>query len=334
MTAASPNDSSFRTIFLTGATGFVGVHAAHELVRSGYRVRCLVRKGSERKRLPEAVELIEGALSDEASLRQGVEGCWGVMHIGGIVRARNMDEFLRVNRDGTALLAKVAREAGVERFTLCSSQAAGGPGTRERRRSVDDPPAPVTYYGRSKLAGEEALAENAGNLWWSIIRPPAVYGPYDYAFFTFVEWVKWGFKLRLGDGRNLFALIHVEDLARALRLALEADAPSGRIWYATDGVNHTLFDMGDAVEKAVGKKAIWIPIPMSAAPAIARVIETIANARGEIALLSRQKVIELTQPAWTCDDEPLRRETGYQNQFDLTSGMAQTVRWYREKGWI
>lgn len=333
-TFESAKDSSSQRILITGATGFVGVHTAWELVERGYRLRCLVRKTSDISRLPPDVELITGHLLDFPSLQEAVKDCWGVIHIGGIVRARDLREFYRVNRDGTANLVRAAREGSVRRFLLCSSQAAGGPSTPERKRKVSDPDAPVTDYGRSKLAGERALREGAGDMWWAVIRPPAVYGPWDYAFLTVVYWVKHHIKLKLGDGEMPFMLIHSADLARALTLGLAADAPSSSIWYATDGAEHTQIELSRAVEEALGKRAVWITIPVFVAPLVASLIEFISNLRGKTALLSRQKLLELTQPAWTCDDQPFRAATGFIPQFDLFSGMKNTVEWYKEQGII
>ncbi len=325
---------SDRRIFVTGATGFVGTHAVHELVRNGWQVRCLVREQSNRSKLPSNIEVIQGSLNDVDSLRRSMEGCQAVMHIAGLIRARSLDEFMKVNRDGTASLAMAAREAGVGRFLLCSSQAAGGPELNGWPRRADDPSEPITNYGRSKLAGEQALRDNAGDMWWTIIRPPAVYGPYDRAFLTFIRWVKWGFKLRLGDGKMRFSIIHAEDLAVAMRLAITAKYSSGQTFYATDGEEWTFFDMGKAVEAALGTKASWILIPRALAPGIATAIEFFANLNGKVALLSRQKILEMSQPAWTCDGETFKLEVNFKPQYDLIDGMRQTINWYKENGWV
>lgn len=329
-----PNSGSDRAVLVTGATGFVGTHTVNHLVRRGYRVRCLVRPTSDRSRLPSGVELSEGHLLNFESLQKAVKGCWGVMHIGGVVRVREVRDFYRINRDGTANLVKAARESGVDRFLLCSSQAAAGPSTPDRRRQTEDPPAPVTEYGRSKLAGEETLKAAAGAMWWSIVRPPAVYGPWDVAFLTLARWAYHGFKLRLGDGRMQIALIHVADLARALALALETDQPSGRIWFATDGSDHDTRELSNLLEHELGKRAVWIAIPRWTAPMIARVIEVVARFKGESPLLGRQKLAELMQPAWTCDDQPFRQATGFKELYDLPSGIADTVEWYLQNRWI
>lgn len=322
------------TVLLTGATGFIGTHTVKMLLEDGYNVRCLVRPTSDISRLPKEVELIEGHLLNYHSLQAAVQDCWGVMHVGGVVRVKHIRDFYLVNRDGTSNLVKAARKAGVERFLLCSSQAAGGPSRVDRRRRVEDISTPVTEYGRSKAAGEDALRGDAGEMWWCIVRPPAVYGPWDVAFLTFVKWVQRGFKLRLGSGKMPFSLIHGEDLARAMIKALRSNYKSRATWYATDGQDHTMQDLGEAVERALGKRAIWLTIPLWAAPSIAKLIESLARARGETALLSRQKVIELVQPAWTCDDTPFRRETNYKERYQLIDGMAQTVDWYKKSGWI
>lgn len=323
-----------KTILLTGSTGFVGTHAVHNLVNRGYKVRCFVRSTSDKSRLPSKVDTVVGHLLNYESLQEAVEGCWGVMHVAGITRARESREFYRINSDGTANLVKAAGEADVKRFLLCSSQAAGGPSTPEQRRKVSDPPAPLTEYGKSKLGGEEALKSGAKDMWWCIVRPSAVYGPWDRAFLSIARWIKLGIKLRLGDGNMPFALIHAADLAMAMRQAIEAETESGSIWYATDGVDHTMEELVGHVQESMSKNARWLTIPLWFAPAVAGTIEVLARMRGENPLLGRQKLSELTQPAWTCDDEPLRFATGYKPMYDLASGIAETIDWYRQKGWI
>lgn len=319
---------------LTGSTGFIGTHTAHHLVEKGYELRCLARKTSGTSRLPKDVEIIVGHLLDFESLRTAVKGCRVVIHVGGVIRVKQLRDFYQVNRDGTANLVKAAREAGVERFLLCSSLAASGPSKLDIRRKWDDTPAPVTEYGKSKLAGEKELQGGAGDMWYTIIRPPAVYGPWDRGFLTLVKWVKRGFKLRIGDGSMPFSFIHGADLARAMTLAVESKEPSGAIWYATDGTDHHLPELYTAIEKALNKSTRWITIPEFATPLIARGIELIAEIRGETALLGRDKLIDLTQSAWTCEDKPLREATGYCEMFKLDEGMAQTAEWYKQQGWI
>ncbi len=328
------NQTEKRLLLLTGSTGFIGTHTAHLLVQQGYRLRCLVRKSSDISRLPKEVELAEGHLLNFESLQQAVRDCWGVMHVGGIIRVKQRRDFYLVNRDGTANMVKAAREAGVKRFLLCSSQAAAGPSVPGERRNWDELPEPVTDYGKSKLAGEEAVQKGAGDMWRCIVRPPSVYGPWDRAFLTLVKWVRRGFKLRLGDGKMPFSIIHGADLARALVMAMEADHPSGAIWFTTDGRDHTIPEIMEIIEEALEKEARWVTIPEWVAPVVARGIELLAEMRGDKALLSRDKLNELSQPAWTCNDEPFRAATGFIEMFNLNEGMYQTVRWYKQQGWI
>ncbi|MFH0766381.1 MAG: NAD(P)-dependent oxidoreductase [Calditrichota bacterium] len=320
-------------ILLTGGTGFVGAPTAHRLIQAGFRVRALARPTSDRTRLPAKAQPIIGHLLNYQSLQEAVKDCWGVIHVAGAVKVDKPRDFYRVNRDGSANLVRAAAEAGVVRFVLCSSQAAAGPSPDIHPVKPEDPPHPITEYGRSKLAGEQVLQENAGAVWWSVIRPPAVYGPFDTAFLPLARAVKHGFKFRIGKGSK-FSLIYVEDLAEALTLMLVAGTPSGEIHYATDGAEHTVEELADSLEKALGKTARWIKIPVSAANGAALVNETLAKLFNKTPFFNRQKILELTQPVWTCDDSSLRQSVGYREKYNLQQGMAQTIRWYKQKGWL
>jgi len=244
-----------------------------------------------------------------------------------------IDDFYRVNRDGTENLVRVARKAGLSRFLYCSSQAAAGPATGSDPRTALDPPTPITDYGKSKLAGEEAVKLAAGDMWWCIIRPPAVYGPLDLSFLPYIRGIKAGVKLRIGKGMK-FSLIYVSDLARALILALENRQSSGAIWFVTDGEAHTDLEIAEVVEQALNKHALAVNIPLWIAYGAAGINELLGKIRATPAFFSWQKVSELSSPNYTCDDRSFRRLTGFKSELDVRTGFKLTVDWYRSHGWL
>lgn len=111
-------------ILLTGATGFIGRHAAGALAARGASLRCLVRPGSDRaalRGLPEgAAEFVEGDLERPESLRPAVEGCAAVLHLAAETNPLRTGRLEPVNAKGSAALARLAAEAGVERFAYLS----------------------------------------------------------------------------------------------------------------------------------------------------------------------------------------------------------------------
>ena len=117
-----------RHVLLTGATGFVGSHAAEAFVRAGCRVRALIRSPSRAAVLGELpVERVPGSLEDEAALRAAVAGVDVVVHLAALTHARSAEEYAAANVAGTRRLLEAARRAGVRRLVYLSSLAASGP---------------------------------------------------------------------------------------------------------------------------------------------------------------------------------------------------------------
>ena len=114
-------------ILVTGGTGFVGPKIVHALRAAGKDVRALVRSPGGGAAL--GVELVQGDVTDAASLRRAVEGCDAVVHLVAIILGKPAD-FERVMAQGTRDLVAAARDAGVRRFVLMSAL-----GSASRRRS-------------------------------------------------------------------------------------------------------------------------------------------------------------------------------------------------------
>ena len=159
-------------VALTGATGFIGRYLGAHLQRHGWTVRGIVRPES-RRAVPEGIELIRAPLSTP-ELGRVCAGVAIIVHLAGVTRAASNPIYRAVNVEGTRAVAEAARQVGA-RLVYVSSQAAAGPGTPLRPRREEDAPHPVTAYGASKLAGEEAVRE-AADLPWSILRPVFLLG--------------------------------------------------------------------------------------------------------------------------------------------------------------
>jgi len=320
---------------VTGASGFVGGALAAELARAGYEVTALVRSSSARGHLEAlGATFASGDLSDKGALSAAVAGADVVHHVAAVVRARDPRDFERSNVAGTRLLleACAARAGGPPRVVLVSSLAAAGPSRDGRPVTEESPPAPITAYGRSKLAQEQLAAEFAGRVPVVTVRPPAVYGPRDAAFLVMFKLARWGVAPRLVGGTERTSMVHVEDLAVALRLAGERGAPGG-VYFATDGAEHDAVAVAQAMARAQGRRAVALPVPLAAARMVARLSQALTPP-GRTPVVNPEKIADLSQRWWICSDARARRDLGYSSRWDLEAGLEQTARWYRAEGWL
>lgn len=318
--------------FVTGGTGFLGTHLVTALVARGDEVTCLVRSPAKAAlRGWSGVRLVRGDLDNAAALQDGCAGADVIYHLAGLIAARNLDEFMRANRDGTARVMDAVPQT-LRRFVLVSSIAAAGPTLPGVVIDETRPPNPVTPYGKSKLAGE-VLLQNA-SFPWTVVRPPVVYGEWDEALLRLFKLARGGIVPLFGDGSQELSVIYGADVADALIAAATSERTAGRIYFATHPAITTARKLAEAVGHAVGKTLRFVPLPIPVARAAMWTIGSLARLVGRASVVSSERAAEFLAPAWTCRADALRADTGWQARVDLTTGLGRTAAWYRREGWL
>lgn len=309
------------TIALTGGTGFIGRHVIAALLDSGFTVRALVRDRNRADTL-DGVELITGSLEDSAALSSLCSGARAVIHIAGAISARHRAEFDAVNVDGTARLVAAAVERAVGRFVLVSSLAA-------REPTLSD-------YGASKRAGEHVLRDVGRDLSWSILRPPAVYGPGDRGTLPLIRQLTRRLAIVPGDKNCRFSLIFIEDLAQAIVAMVRDGAPAGQIHEIDDGVygGYSWRDLALVASRTNGRTVRCLFIPRMVADIVALGIAGAARLMGRIPEIGPGKVAELYHHDWVCRNNPVEAATSWRAVSDFGAGFPVTVDWYKGKGWL
>ena len=333
-------------VLLTGASGFVGGHTAAALHRAGHELRVLSRASSDLSRLDErdipytrVIVDLDGDLdSNRGGLAAACADVDAVVHIAARLRGRSAAEFMRTNAEATAALGQAARDAGVGCFVYLSSLAALGPAPGDTAEPPETTPHPTSDYGRSKLAGERALAELAdlgGAMSLAMIRAPLIYGPADRGLLPFFQMAERGFAPQLGDGGNRVAGVYGPDLAAAIAAILEQPPSEPTVWQISDGGGpYTWRDLLAALERAAGRQLRIIPLPPPIWQAMAAAAEAWAATTGGEPLLDRSRVIEMRQRAWLADGSALQAATGWRPTVGIDEGLAETMRWYRSAGWV
>lgn len=319
---------------VTGATGFVGRHLVEVLLERGDQVTALVRTPAKAVGLAaRGVRLVAGDLTGDAALREAAEGQDTVYHVAGLVAARNEAEFHAVNARGTArVVAAMAAVAPLARLVFVSSMAAGGPTERGRPRTGDEPAAPVTAYGRSKLAGEAVV--RASGLSWTVIRPPAVYGPADTEMLRVFRAARLGVVPVFGDGGQELSLVYAPDLGRALVAAALAPAAAGGTYYAVHPEVQSSASVVITIGEALGRRPRLVRLPRPLATTALWLTGTTARLAGRATLLTSDKANEFYAPAWTADARPLAEAAGWTASHGLREGARLTAEWYRSEGWL
>jgi len=324
-------------ILVTGGNGFVGSHLVEALLAQGHQVRCLVRPTSDLSFIASLpLEWVYGTLEDRESLERACRGVDAIYHFAGVTKAPDAATYFRVNAQGTRALLEACWRVnpGVQRFVYCSSQAAAGPADGLEPVDESCPPRPVSHYGRSKLAGEEAVRSYAGRMPVVILRPASAYGPRERDILAYFRLVARGLKLLPGGGRRWLSLIYVGDLVRLALRVLDEERAVGQTYFACDGEIHDWEETIDTLAAALGKRPLRIVIPIPLLEAFAALGGMWAKLSKRPFLLNDQKVLEMKQRYWLCDASKARRELGFIPQVDLATGFAHTAHWYREHGWL
>ncbi len=329
--------------FLTGATGFVGSHVAEALVSKGYTVRCLARKTSDTKWLQpllqqKSIELVEGSLAHEHSLRSAVRDVDLVVHVAGVTAARTREEFFQGNQIGTRNLlhATLQVNPSVKRFLHVSSQTAVGPAPSLQEPATSTTPCrPITRYGESKKAAEEEVFALQHQLPVTIVRPPAVYGQRDTAVFDYFKAVHGGLAPLIGFDTKYVSLVHVEDLARGIVMAAESQNTISKSYFVSSDEFYTWPEITAITKRILNKKfVLQLRLPHSVVMGIAGISGFFGRFASKPPVLDFEKGKDIIQRYWICSTKEAHEDFGYSQQITLEEGISKTIHWYREQGWL
>jgi len=322
---------------VTGTTGFIGSHLAEHLLAKGYDVRCLVRKTANLRWLEgKPFELVYGGLSDMGSLAEAVKGVDCIYHVAGLTAAKSREEFFKGNRDATRNLLEAAGEHGkaISRFVHVSSQAAVGPSPTAKPIDETSPYHPITAYGESKKAAEEAVQKFSSVFPITIVRPPAVYGPRDVGIYTFFQTMKSGLLPIIGFNEKLVSLVYIRDLINGFVLAGESDKAEGQTYFISSEKLYTWGEVGDVTKFVMNKKAVTLRVPHAIIYAAGGISEVVGRFRDKPPIFNYEKARDITQQYWTCDVSKAERDLEYHQKIDLETGIRETVEWYKQMKWL
>lgn len=250
-----------QTIFLTGATGFVGAYLARYLLLRGYAVRALRRRDSPMHLLGEdaqRIEWVEGDLLDSAVLEEAMQGVDTVYHSAAFIsyHAADAEKMLRINAQGTANMVNAALFAGVRRFLHVSSIAALG--RKEFVQHFDEGAVWEnnrlnTNYGISKFKAEcEAWRGSEEGLQVVIINPSVILGA------GYWHWATGQFWQRVEKGLSFYpkgatGFVDVRDVALSAIALMEGDIAGER--YIVSGSDQPYYELFAQIAKGLGKRA-------------------------------------------------------------------------------
>lgn len=326
-------------VFLTGATGFVGSHVAHELASRGAKIRILVRPTSPLQNLEGLqVELVEGDLLKPATLRSGMAGCDAVIHVAADYRLWIPDpkHIYSVNVQGTRDLLQIAREEAVSRVVYTSSVATMG--FRSDGTIVDEN-TPVSladmigHYKRSKfLAEQTAIAAARAGQQVIVLNPTTPIGSNDIkptpTGQIIVDFLNHKFPAYVDTGLNL---VDVKEVAKTHVDALTRGCPGER--YILGGENLTLKQILDKMSAITQIPSPTIRVPQAVAMAFAFFDQTVTGRIRGREPRATVEAVRMGKKKMFASSAKAERELGF-SVVPVYSALRAAIDWFVAHGYV
>ncbi|MFK7795384.1 MAG: NAD-dependent epimerase/dehydratase family protein [Gammaproteobacteria bacterium] len=296
---------STKVVALTGATGFIGSHILNSLLANGYHIRILVRSSNNTIINHPKIEVIIGDLHNHAALGMLTSNVDFIIHCAGRVKGANADAFVHDNVSGTKNILSSINQTDHCKFILVSSLSAREPS--------------ISNYASSKHASESALKQSNINH-WTIIRPPAVYGPGDTELKPVFNWVKRGILWVPGAAKQLFSLLHVDDLSQLVINQLNQTTESRKIIEPDDGHQYSWQQIQQISECFFRKKITIVRVPSSVLSLAAHSNVLFSRILNYSPMLTPGKVNELLHDNWVCEGTSYISD--WKAKVDLKTGLS------------
>ena len=295
-------------IGITGATGFVGGRLTQQLLQQGQRLRLLVR--SDPQQLPDSIrqqaEIIRGDLHDDTALQAFANGCNAVVHCAANVRGNSWQDFANANVDGTSKLIRAMQAQGCSYLLHVSSLAAAQP--------------QLSWYSRSKQQAEQIV--NDSGIAALILRPPAIYGPGDRELRPLLDMLyRGGVAVRVNAPQQRLALIHIDDLCRAISAALAARLQG---CYSIDDGNEQGYgwhDLRVIMQQLSGRPVRSLQLPAWLLHTLAHLNLHWSRLRRSRSMLNPGKARELRWHDWRAVAPRLQDALDWQPEYRLPEGL-------------
>jgi nucleoside-diphosphate-sugar epimerase len=319
-------------ILVTGGTGLIGSHLVEKLIKKN-NVRCLVIKNTDTKFIDNlGIEFVYGDITDIKSLKPAVKGIDKVFHLAAAFK-KDVPEhpsenfYFKVNVKGTENLLEMCKQNGVERVVHFSASGVYGPSgnTPINENSRYNP---SNAYEKSKCEGEKlALKYNEAGLPVAIVQPTIVYGPRETSvmlrFFKFVK----DRKIIIGNGKNKFNFVYVEDVADGAILASKVKNAIGQKYLLGYEKSYPLSEFVKIITNIFQVPVSKIKIPYLISKGGAFTLELISKFIGvtspvkisSVDFLARNHIYDISKS---------KRELGYKPKISLKEGVELTARWY------
>lgn len=351
-------------ILVTGASGFIGSFIISTGIDLGYEMWAGVRKSSSKQYLTDPhIHFAELDLGDAERLQQQLLAYkeemgapWDyIIHAAGDTKSLTREGFFRTNTDGTRNLVKALRAADMvpQRFIFISSLSVFGaikesPEPHEAHKpheaqetlypaiTADDTPVPNTAYGESKLAAEHYL-QTQTDFPWVILRPTGVYGPRERDYFLMAKSIKQHVDFAVGYKPQEITFVYVLDVVQAAFLCCKQPAEHvlHHAYFLSDGQSYDSRAFSDLLQREIGTRyVLHIKAPLWFLRMVCAVNGKVCQWFHKLTTLNMDKYHILAQRNWNCDINPARKELGYQPQWNLERGVHETVKWYKQAGWL